>query len=172
MIREYNGHKPQIHPTAFISEQTILIGRVTLAAHVSVWPGCVLRGDVEDILVGEGSNLQDAVLVHSNHHLPVIVGRGVTAGHGAILHGCTVGNNCLIGMGAILLDGVVVEDNCIIGAGALVTERTRIPAGSLVLGLPARVARPVTPDEIEKIKKSAAEYKELAAVHRTSRRAI
>lgn len=173
MIKDFDGHKPRIHPTAYISEHTIIIGSVTLAANVSLWPGCVLRGDVDEIIIGEDSNLQDGVLVHTDHAQPTIVGRGVTVGHGAILHGCVIGNTCLIGMGAILLDGAVVEDNCLIGAGALVTKNTRIPSGSLVMGSPGRVMRALGPDEIDRIRKSAADYIGLAALHReTSRRIV
>ena len=171
MIKDYNGQKPRIHPAAYIHENSIVIGRVTLSANASVWPGCVLRGDVEEILIGEDSNLQDGVLVHTNHGLPAVVGQGVTVGHGAVLHGCRIGNNCLIGTGAILLDGSIIEDNCIIGAGTVVTEKTVISAGHLVLGVPGRVVRSVTQEEVSRIKKSAKEYKEFARLHRqTSQR--
>jgi carbonic anhydrase/acetyltransferase-like protein (isoleucine patch superfamily) len=112
---------------------------------------------------------QDGALVHTNHGMPVIMGRGVTVGHGAIIHGCRIGDNCLIGMGAILLDGVVVEDNCIIGAGSVVAEHTVVPAGSLVLGVPGRVKRSLTEEEIKKIAINADEYKELARTYRNAK---
>ena len=166
MLKEYEGHKPKISSSAYVFENAILIGKVMLDAHSSVWPGCVLRGDVEDILVGERSNIQDGCILHSNYDLPVVVGKGVTVGHRAVLHGCKIGDNCLIGMGAVILDGAVIGDGCIIGAGALVTEKSVIPESSLVLGVPGKISRQVTPEEVEKIKKSAAEYIEFAKQHK------
>lgn len=168
MLKEFQGHVPQLHPSVYTSETSLLIGCVHLAADVSVWPGCVLRADIDEILVGEGSNIQDAVLIHTNHGLPVIIGKDVTVGHGAILHGCRVGDNCLVGMGATILDGADIGENCLIGAGALVTEQEHIPSGSLVLGVPGRVVRTLTHEEIRKIAASAAEYRELARRYRKS----
>jgi carbonic anhydrase/acetyltransferase-like protein (isoleucine patch superfamily) len=165
MIRDFNGHQPSIHSTAYVSDLAAVIGRVNLAAGVSVWPGSVLRADVDDILVGSGSNLQDGVLVHPNHGLPAVIGKEVTIGHGAVVHGCRIGDRCLIGMGAIILDGAVIEDDCIVGAGALVPENFRVPSGTLVLGVPAKPVRAVRPDEREHIEKSAQEYRELARQH-------
>jgi carbonic anhydrase/acetyltransferase-like protein (isoleucine patch superfamily) len=165
MLKPFNGHQPHIHPETFIFETTVIIGRVELARGVSVWPGCVLRGDVERIAVGEDTNLQDGVLVHVNHDMPAVIGRGTTVGHGAIIHGCRIGDNCLVGMGATILDGAVVESDCIIGAGALVTKSTVIPRGSLVLGVPGRVTRQLTAAEIEKNRRSAEEYVLLAQTY-------
>lgn len=168
MIKEFNNIKPQINHTAYVDDNAVIIGKVILGENVSVWPGCVLRGDIEDILVDEGSNLQDGVLVHTNHNMPVIIGKDVTVGHGAILHGCRIGNNCLIGMGAIILDGAVIEDDCIIGAGSVVTENAHIEKGRLVLGVPGKIVRTLTLQEINKITKNAEEYKSLILLHKGS----
>lgn len=167
MLREYDGHKPKAHSTAFISRNTLIVGRVSLAENVSVWPGCVIRADVEDVIISSNTNIQDGALLHPNKNLPVIIGKNVTVGHGAIIHGARIGSNCLIGMGAIVLDGAVIEDNCIIGAGALVTEYMKVGEGSLVLGLPGRVARKITKDELAAICRSAEEYVELAVKHKS-----
>ena len=166
MLREFDGHKPKIHSSAYISKNCLVIGRVSAGENVSIWPGCVLRADVEEIIIGSNTNIQDGVLIHTNHSLPVIIGKNVTVGHGAIIHGCTIGSNCLIGMGAIILDGAVIEDNCIIGAGALVTERFKVTEGNLMLGIPAKPARHITQEDMAEIYRSADEYIKLAEVHR------
>ncbi len=114
------------------------------------------------------SNIQDGSLIHPNEGQPVMIGKNVTVGHGAVIHGCRIGNNCLIGMGAIILDGAVIEDNCIIGAGAVVTERQKISEGSLILGVPGKAARLITQDDLSRIYRSAEEYIKLAEVHRKS----
>lgn len=165
MIKDYDGHSPKVHSGAYISERSLVIGSVYLAEGVSVWPGCVLRADIADIIVKENSNLQDGVLIHTNHDQPVLIGAGVTVGHGAILHGCRIADNCLIGMGSIILDGAVIGERCIIGAGSVVTEHMRVPDGQLVLGVPGKIVRPITEEEIERIKKSAVEYVGLAHLH-------
>jgi carbonic anhydrase/acetyltransferase-like protein (isoleucine patch superfamily) len=123
----------------------------------------VLRGDVDWIEIGDDSNIQDGSLLHTSHGVPVKIEKGVTVGHGAIIHGARVGSFSLIGMGAILLDEAVVEENCLIGAGTVVTEKTRIPKGSLAIGVPAKVVRLLTLDEIKMIVDRANEYIELAA---------
>lgn len=166
MIKDYNGHQPQIHSTAYVSDHALVVGKVTLNQNSSIWPGAVLRGDIEDIVIGQNSNLQDGVTAHTSEGLPVMVGKNVTVGHGAILHGCSIGDNCLIGMGAIILDGAVIEENCIVGAGALVTEGDRVVAGSLVLGTPARRVRQTTLEEIDRIKQSAEKYVACGRMHR------
>jgi len=168
MIKDFEGHKPRIHVSAYVSEQALIIGKVMLDASTSVWPGSVLRGDLEEILVREDTNLQDGVMVHTSHGHPAVIGQGVTVGHGAIIHGCLIGNNCLIGMGAVILDGAVIGENCLIGAGSVVTENDHIPAGSLAVGVPAKVSRKLTEEEIKKIARSALEYKEFARLHRQS----
>jgi carbonic anhydrase/acetyltransferase-like protein (isoleucine patch superfamily) len=159
--------QPQIDPTAYVAAQAVVIGDVRLAAHSSVWPTSVLRGDINFIEIGEGSNIQDGSIVHLADDLPVRVGKLVTVGHRAILHACTVEDECLIGMGATILDGAVIGRGSIIGAHALVTGGTRIPPGSLVMGTPAKVVRALSPEEIADIRTWADHYIALAPLHKT-----
>ena len=135
--------KPVIHPSAFVADNATVRGSVTLGANSSVFFGAVLRGDRAPITIGAGTNIQDNCVVHVDYDHPVTVGENVTVGHGAILHGCTVGDNTLIGMGAIVLDGAKIGDDCIIAAGAVVTGKMDAPAGSLLVGSPAVVAKPL-----------------------------
>ncbi|HEV3272987.1 MAG TPA: gamma carbonic anhydrase family protein [Candidatus Methylacidiphilales bacterium] len=158
--------QPQIDPTAYVAPQAVVIGDVRLAAHSSVWPTAVLRGDINFIEIGEGSNIQDGSIVHLADDLPTRVGRLVTVGHRAILHACTVEDECLIGMGATILDGAVIGRGSIVGAHALVTKETRIPPGSLVMGTPAKVARALSPDEIAGIRIWADHYIELVPLYK------
>lgn len=141
--------QPIIDPEAFIAEGAIVRGDVRIERNASIWYNAVLRGDVDSITVGEGSNIQDGCVVHVDRGCPVRIGRNVTVGHGAIVHGCTIGDGALIGMGAIILNGAVIGEGCIVGAGALVTQGKHIPAGMLVVGSPARTVRAVTPEERE-----------------------
>jgi carbonic anhydrase/acetyltransferase-like protein (isoleucine patch superfamily) len=157
---------PRIDPTAYIAPQAVVIGDVRLAARVSVWPMAVLRGDINFIEIGEGSNLQDGSIVHLAEDLPVRVGRLVTVGHRAILHACTVEDECLIGMGATVLDGAVIGKGSIIGAHALVTKDTKIPPGSLVMGTPAKVVRTLGAGEIAGIRVWADHYIALGPLHK------
>jgi carbonic anhydrase/acetyltransferase-like protein (isoleucine patch superfamily) len=152
----------QAHTSAYIAPGAVVVGDVTLAAESSVWFHAVLRGDVDHIAVGERSNIQDGAVLHADHGFPCRIGAGVTVGHRAIVHGATVGDNTTIGMGAIVLNGAVVGEDCIIGAAALVTEGTHIPPGSLAVGIPAKVKRALTPEEIEHNRLSAAHYVENA----------
>lgn len=133
-------------------------GAVTMGKGCSVWYNAVIRGDEDPITIGEDTNIQDNAVLHTSHGTPLIVGSGVTVGHSAILHSCTVGDNTLIGMGAIVLDGAVVGRDCVVGAGALVTGGTVIPDGHMALGSPARVTRPLLPEEIEQIRINAEAY--------------
>lgn len=135
-----------------------IIGNVTLGIDVGIWFGAVLRGDIEPIVVGEGTNIQEHTVVHTDAGYPTTIGARCTIGHRAIIHGCTIGNNVLIGMGAIVLNGAVIGENTLIGAGALVPERKEIPAGSLVIGMPGKVARVLSPEEIAGISASADRY--------------
>ena len=137
-----------------IAEGASVTGDVRLAKGVSIWYGAVLRGDMGPITVGADTNIQDGAILHEE----TVVGRGCTIGHGAIVHGCTVGDNVLIGMGATVLNGAKIGDNCIVGAGALVTGKMDAPAGSMILGSPAKVVRPLTEAEIESNRESAREY--------------
>ena len=141
--------QPTIDPEAFIAEGAVIRGDVRIERNASIWYNAVLRGDVDSIAVGEGSNIQDGCVLHVDRGCPVRIGRNVTVGHGAIVHGCTIGDGSLIGMGAIILNGAVIGEGCIVGAGALVTQGKHIPAGTLVIGSPARTVRAVTPEERE-----------------------
>lgn len=143
------GHVPEIDPSALVLDDATLIGRVHLDKEVSVWPGAVLRGDNEPLTVGEGSNLQDGCVVHTDPGHPVTLGRQVTVGHLAMLHGCRIGDGVLIGMNANLLNGAEIGDHCIIGAGTLVTSGKRFPPRSLIVGAPARVVRELTDEEAQ-----------------------
>lgn len=143
---------------AFIAPNATIVGDVVLEKDVSVWYGAVLRGDTGAIRVAEGTNIQDLAVLHEN----AIVGKGCTIGHSAIVHGCTVGNHCVIGMGAIVLNGAVLGDHCLVGAGSVVTGKTDAPAGSLILGNPAKVIKPLTQAQIDYIHEDAEIYVNLA----------
>lgn len=158
MIISLKGKKPKIGKGVYIAESAQVIGEVTIGERSSIWPNAVLRADIEPIRIGKCSSIQDGVLVHVNWDLPAVVGDYVTVGHGAIIHGCKIANNCLIGMGAIILDGAKIEKNCLIGAGSLVPEGKIIPEGSLVLGVPGRVVRKLNSKEIKKLRDAALEY--------------
>ena len=149
---------PSIDPTAHIAPGAHVLGNATIGPHCSIWYNAVIRADEESIAIGPNTNVQDCAVIHVSTTHPVSIGEGVTIGHGAIVHGCTVGANTLIGMGAIVLDGAEVGRDCIIGAGALVTQGTHIPAGSMAYGNPARVIRNLTAREIEANRTSAQEY--------------
>ena len=160
-------NRPTIHETAFVHPAAIVIGDVTLGARVSVWPTAVLRGDTDRILVGDDSNIQDGTIVHVDAGVPCHIGARVAVGHRAIVHGATVEDECLIGMGAILLNGVVVGRGSIVGAGAVCREGMVIPAGSLVVGVPGRVVRETTAAERVRIARTVASYLALQDVHRS-----
>ncbi len=150
--------QPVIHPSAFIAPNATLLGDVTIGEDASVWYNTVLRGDINRIVVGKGSNVQDGSVLHLSAEHGCLIGDYVTVGHMAMLHACTIGNECLIGMGAIILDGAVIGERSIIGAGALVTQGKIIPPGSMVLGSPAKVVRPLTDDEQAGLREWAARY--------------
>lgn len=153
---------PNIHPSAFVAPGAVVRGEVHLAENSSVFYNAVLRGDRAPISIGEGTNIQDNCVVHVEYDLPVTVGKNVTVGHGAILHGCTVGDETLIGMGAIVLNGAKIGSHCLIGAGALVTQSTVIPDGMMALGSPARVKSPLTPEAIASLHETALHYRQEA----------
>lgn len=159
MIEPSLGYTPVIDPSAWVHPSAVVCGDVTLGARVSVWPTVVLRGDQGAILVGEETNLQDGVIAHATREVSTVrIGARVTVGHRAILHGCVVEDDCLVGMGSIILDNAVVEPWCIIGAGAVVSVGARIPAGSLVLGVPGRVVRTLTEKDFARIRHGCGEY--------------
>lgn len=166
MIINYKDIKPVIDKSVFIAHSADVIGRVTLAEEVSIWYGTVLRGDCNSIHIGKGSNIQDNCTVHVGNNSSVEIGEYVTVGHNAVIHGCKIGSNCLIGMGSIILNDAEIGDETIIGAGSLVTERKRIPSGVLCMGSPARVIRELTEDEKEKIRSSAFDYIKEANDHK------
>ena len=146
----------------WIAPNATVVGDVTLGEDVSVWYGAVLRGDSGAIVIGRGTNLQDNCVVHEK----TTIGEGCTVGHGAIVHGCTIGNNCMVGMGAIVLTGAVIGDNCLIGAGAVVTGKMNAPAGSVLLGSPAKIAKEVSTAQLEEIRADAENYIRLARAQR------
>ncbi|WHH59052.1 gamma carbonic anhydrase family protein [Petroclostridium sp. X23] len=158
MILNYSGTLPKIHESCFIAPSADVIGKVQIGKDSSIWFKTVLRGDVASIIIGKNSNIQDGSIVHCGYNLDTIIGNNVVIGHNAIIHGCRVGDNCLIGMGAIILNGAVIGENCIIGAGALVTLGKEIPPNSMVLGSPAKVVRELTAEEIESIYQNAQRY--------------
>lgn len=162
----FNEHKPIVDSGAWIMPGTSIIGRVRLASGVSIWPGAVLRGDIEEISIGENSNIQDNVSCHTSTNLPLIVGENVTVGHNAVLHGCIIGDGCLIGMGAVILDGVKLGNGCIVGAGAVISPGKVIPDGVMVVGVPGKPKRDLTEEEKTEIIVNAERYLKLAEEYR------
>lgn len=158
MIMNFMDKKPAFESNVYISETSVVIGDVTLKSNVNVWFGAVLRGDLESIVIGENTNIQENTVVHVDENDKVEVGEGCTIGHGAIIHGCKIGNNTLIGMGAIILNGAQIGNNSIVGAGSLVTQNKVFEDGVLILGNPAKVVRNLTEEEIENNKRSSLEY--------------
>ena len=165
MLRRIFETEPRVHEEAWVAPTATLIGDVELHAGASVFYGSVLRADRDRIVVGEGSNLQDGVVVHGDPGHPTIVGAGVSVGHRAVLHGCTVEDDCLIGMSATLLNGVVIGAGSLVAAGAVVLEGTIVPPGSLVAGVPAKVRRELTEEERQGIRRNAETYLMLSAAH-------
>lgn len=166
MIYQFEDRIPDLPEEYYVADSAAVIGDVILHNQSSIWFGAVLRGDIEPITIGARSNIQDNSVAHTGRNQPVVVGNGVTVGHRVTLHGCTIGNNCLIGMGATLLDGCEIGDNCIVGAGSLVGQNRKIPAGSLAVGSPARVIRKLTDKEISDILSYADRYVALQARYR------
>ena len=159
-IYALDGHRPDIATDTWIAPDANVIGKVVIESGSSVWFGCTLRGDNEVIWINEGSNLQEHCVLHTDMGFPLTVGAGCTIGHKSMLHGCTIGENTLIGMGTIVLNGVKIGKNCIIGAGALITENKIIPDGSLVMGAPGKVVREVDDQAIMGLRSSALHYQE------------
>jgi len=149
---------PDIADNAWVADSAQVIGKVKLGDDASVWFGAVLRGDNEWLTVGEGSNIQEGTVMHSDMGFPLTLGRHVTVGHQAMLHGCTVGDNSLIGIKAVVLNGAKIGKNCLVGAGALVTEGKEFPDGSLIIGSPAKAVRELTPEQIAGLQRSAEFY--------------
>ncbi len=166
MIFALGDQTPQIAESCFIAPSASLIGSVKLAADASVWFNCVLRGDNDSITIGEGSNIQDGSVLHVDPGCPINIGRNVTVGHKVMLHGCSIGDNSLIGMNAVVLNGARIGKNCLIGANTLITENTEIPDGQLVLGSPGNIVKALNQANIELIKASAEHYVENARRYR------
>lgn len=172
-IRPFSGHIPQLASDSFVDKTAVLIGDIMLGAESSVWPLCVLRGDVNTIRIGCRSNIQDGSVLHVSHPTaakpagsPLVIGNEVTIGHRAMLHGCTIGSRVLVGMGTIVLDDAEIGSDTVIGAGSLVPPRKRLAGGFLYMGAPARQIRALTEAEREHLRYSAAHYVKLAALHR------
>lgn len=172
MIWELDGISPQLADDAWVAPDAQLMGRVVLEPEASVWWGAVLRGDNEEIRVGRGSNVQDLCVFHTDLGCPLTIGEDVTVGHKAILHGCTIRDGALIGMGAIILNNAVIGEGALIGAGALIPEGKEIPAGALVMGAPGKVVRMLDDTAIDKLRASAAHYRENAARFRAGLRQV
>lgn len=174
MLQTFNSMAPTLGRNVYIAESAIVIGDVTLGDEVSIWPATVVRGDVNRIEIGAETNIQDGCVLHVTQKtpgrpegFPLVIGRGVTVGHRVVLHGCTVGDLCLIGIGAIVMDGAVVEDHVMIGAGALVPPGKRLDAGHLYVGSPARPVRPLKESELAFLETSKSGYVRLKNAYRT-----
>lgn len=160
MIYELDGMRVRAEGECWIAESATVLGNVLLKRDASVWFGAVVRGDNELITIGEGSNVQDLSVLHTDPGFPLAIGRDCTIGHKVMLHGCTIGDNSLVGINAVILNGAKIGRNCLIGAGALITEGKEIPDGSLVVGAPGKVARALTPEQIAGLTQSARRYVE------------
>jgi carbonic anhydrase/acetyltransferase-like protein (isoleucine patch superfamily) len=165
-VRSLGNRAPQIDATAYLADGAQLIGDVVLAPGASVWFNAVLRGDTERISVGTGSNVQDGAILHADPGFPCTIGAGVVTGHGAILHGCVIGDDCLIGMGAIILNGARIASGSIVAAGAVVPEGKEFPPRSLIMGVPAKVVREATEQDLSQIAAGARHYQERAKLYR------
>lgn len=160
MILDYEGHSPEVHPEVFIAPQAVLIGQVRVEKQCSIWFNAVLRGDNDEIAIGARSNLQENVICHVDIGFPLKVGEDCVIGHAAVLHGCTLGDRVLIGIGAKVLNGAIIEDDVVVGAGALVPEGARLSSGYLYLGMPARQVRRLRQDEKMRMQRGAHHYVE------------
>ena len=172
-IRAWNGHTPKVGKEVFVDDAAVVIGEVSLGDYVSIWPAAVLRGDVNHIHIGDYSNVQDGAVVHCTHKSeanpagwPTVIGQRVTVGHQACLHGCTIGDRVLIGIGATVLDGAVIEDNVVIAAGTLVPPGKRLESGYMYMGSPAKQARPLSDKELAFFEYTTDHYVKLQATHR------
>ena len=166
-LQSYLDQEPKIHESAYVASGAVVTGAVSLGEHSSIWHNAVLRADINSIDIGQGSNIQDGTIVHLADDLGVTVGRYVTIGHAAMIHACTIHDECLIGMQATILDGAVIGEQSIIGAGALVTKGTIVPPGSLVLGAPAKVVRQLNEEERKDIRTWADKYVAVSQGHKS-----
>lgn len=157
-LYQLDDHAPQVHPEAYVVDNASVIGRVSLGAHVGVWFNAVIRGDNEAITVGDGSNVQDGAVLHADPGFPLVIGRGVTVGHQAMVHGCTIGDGSLIGIQAVVMNGAVLGKECLVGAGAVVTEGKTFPDRSLILGSPAKAVRQLSDEHVTMLRHAADSY--------------
>ena len=157
-VYELDGTQPRVADSAWVADSAQVMGNVVLGEDSSVWFGTVIRGDTETITVGRGSNIQDASVLHADIGKPLTIGDNVTVGHQVMLHGCTIGDESLIGIGAIVLNGAKIGRHCLVGAGALVTEGKEFPDGSMIIGSPAKAVRQLSPEQIEGLRRSARHY--------------
>ena len=157
-IYQLKDKKPSIHPSSYVAKEATLIGDVIIAEDASIWAGVVIRGDNEPITIGRGSNVQEGTIMHTDINCPLTLAEGVTVGHQAMLHGCTIGEGSLIGIQAVVLNRAVIGKNCLVGAGSVVTEGKVFPDNSLILGSPAKVVKELTPEAIAALKASAEHY--------------
>jgi carbonic anhydrase/acetyltransferase-like protein (isoleucine patch superfamily) len=171
-IYELDGAAPRIAESAWVADSARVMGNVEVGDEASIWFGVVIRGDTETIRIGRRSNIQDTSVLHADIGMPLTVGEDVTVGHKVMLHGCTIGDGSLIGIGAVVLNGAKIGKGCLVGAGALVTEGKEFPDGSMILGSPARVIRQLTPEQLEGLRLSAHHYVENANRFRTSLKKI
>ncbi|ACD24950.1 gamma carbonic anhydrase family protein [Clostridium botulinum] len=162
MVKNFSNNSPNISESVYISETSVIIGDVVIKENSNIWFGAVLRGDEQSISIGRETNIQENVVIHGDGDNNVTVGNGVTIGHGAIIHGCAIGDNVLIGMGAIILNGAKISKNSIVAAGSLITQNKEFEDGSLILGNPAKVIRKLTQEEIQANKESSLTYVNLA----------
>ncbi|MCH9669315.1 MAG: gamma carbonic anhydrase family protein [Actinomycetia bacterium] len=169
LILPIAGRQPQLHPQSWVAPNATLLGQVVLSAGSSVWYGVVLRAETEPIEIGTGTNIQDGVTIHVDPGFPARVGTGVTVGHNAVLHGCTVQDDSLVGMGAVVLNGAVIGAGSLIAAGAVVPQGVVIPPRSMVAGVPAKVRRELSEDEYSNIRTNALLYQQLVELHRDRR---
>ena len=167
-IYELDGVAPRVAASAWVADTAQVIGNVVLGENASVWFGTVVRGDTEAITIGAGTNIQDASVLHADFGQPLVIGERVTVGHQVMLHGCTIGDETLIGIGAIVLNGARIGKNCLVGAGSLVTEGKEFPDGSMIMGTPAKVVRQLTPEQIEGLRLSAQHYIDNARMFRAT----
>lgn len=166
-ILPFEGVLPRVHPSAYLAPTATLIGDVVVEADAVVMFGAVLRADRDRIVLGRGSNLQDNVVVHGDPGSPALLGAGVSVGHGAVVHGCTIGDDCLIGMNATVLNGAEIGAGSLVAGGAVVLESTRLPARTLAAGVPAKPRRETTDEEVDRIRRNAQTYRDLAAAYRS-----
>ena len=157
-LYELDGAKPELDAESWVADNAVLLGRVILRRNASVWFGCTLRGDNDPITVGENSNVQDGSVIHTDDGSPTVIGANCTIGHMVMLHGCTIGDNTLVGIGAVVLNGAKIGKNCLIGAGSLITENKVIPDNSMVLGSPGKVVREVSAEQAQMLTASALHY--------------